>query len=535
MPEQATVPGSGLHCLFGGITSSPESEDMLAELDGGPPRPLAGNSAWSLLQRGFDLSPNCAALIASQQPADHLQGLVGPCAPSADCLTWSYTQLRRGAARLASVFGQRQIPPTSIVLHLIPSSSEWGLLVCVAALRCYTIAGLPRALLESAADAELRRRLGLLTPSSIMVESETDATIIDSVRDKTKAPFLGVCLGPLTTTRRDWVSFCDIAESSFADEEYLINTYMASDNLDRVYSVVFTSGSSDLPKAVQKTVRTLLASTTAQARPKDAPIPAYTTVTAVISLNTQTVALGMIYWSWHNAGSVVIPAGNFSPTATLVAIERHRVNVIGHTPKSMLQVVRHAQYSQQRVKSVRNVFITGDIATETDLEELHQSIPGASVYPMWGMSEAVGVLGWPRGYPKHVSTHLGVASSGTAMPGGRLRIVDEDGCVTQRGVPGELHVGGHAVFASYVDRAVPPSLLYADGRGSWFKTGDFAVLDEDGQTYVLGRVQDVIKTRGSTLFPATIENRLMKHFNEEVCLPLGNSRVPRCRGRLYKV
>ena len=44
-------------------------------------------------------------------------------------------------------------------------------------------------------------------------------------------------------------------------------------------------------------------------------------------------------------------------------------------------------------RSLRNVFITGNIATAAELEEPQQSIPGASVYLMWGVIEVVGVLG----------------------------------------------------------------------------------------------------------------------------------------------
>ncbi|OAR05954.1 hypothetical protein LLEC1_01402 [Akanthomyces lecanii] len=498
------------------VVPGPGPKDLLAELDGDSPRPLASSSAWSLLQRGFEINPDGTALIVAQQPSNHLKGLVEPSPPLADCLTWSYKQLRRGAARLASVFEDRQIPPNSTVVHLIPSNAEWALLVCVAALKCYTIAGLPPALLDSAAESELRRRLVLLAPSSIVVENEAAVEKIEKLRDDATSPFLGLCLGPLTTPHRGWMSFCDIAETSFADEEHLIKTNTAPDNPDRTFSIVFTSGSSDLPKGVQRTVRALLASTTAQASPRAGPRPAHTIVTAVVGSNTHTVALGMLYLSWNNARSVVIPAGDFSPAATLHAIERHGVSVIGHSPQGIVQLVRHAKYSQKNVRSLRNVFITGNIATSAELEELRQSFPGASVYPLWGMTEAVGVLGWPRAYPRSVPTHLGVASSGTVMPGGRIRLVDENNCVVQRGVPGELHVGGDVVFTSYVGRAAFPSLFYADECGRWFKTGDVAVLDDDGNVYILGRVQDVIKRKGLSLFPATIENCLMRHFKEEV-------------------
>lgn len=82
---------------------------------------------------------------------------------------------------------------------------------------------------------------------------------------------------------------------------------------------------------------------------------------------------------------------------------------------------------------------------------------------------------------------MGVASSGTVMAGGRIRIVDEDGCIARHGVPGELRVGGDVVFANYVGRVVASPLFYMDKHGKWFRTGDVAVLDDDGKIYILGR------------------------------------------------
>lgn len=495
------------------VSSSPQ--ESLSELDGGPPRPLSGNSAWSLLQRGIDLSPNGPALVVAHQQGDHLQGLVGRSAPSADCLTWSYMQLMRGTARLGSVFERHQVQPRSTVLHLIPSCSEWALLVWVAALKCYTTAGLPQALLEPASEAELRRYLKILAPSCIVVESECEVARMDELRDQSQQPFLGLCMGQLTTPRRGWLSFGGIAEESWAGDENVMEANPVSDSLDRIVLTAFTSGTSGEPKCVQKSVRALLAATRTQSRTANHEKPINIPATAVISSNTLTLAHGLIYLCWHNAGLLVIPSGEFSAEATLHAIEKHKISLVGYMPWAIRAIVRHPEFSQEKIKFLRHVFITGTLATAAELAELQQAIPGGFVYPMWGMSEATGVLGWSV-YPKKAPTHLGVPSCGTAMPGARIRVVDEDGRVVRRGVAGELHVGGDVVFDKYVGIIPERDTFYENESGRWFRTGDAAVLDDAGHVYILGRVQDAIKCAGLWLHPATMENTLIEHFKEEV-------------------
>lgn len=503
--------------LSNGAASSEKQESSLAQLDGGPPRPFAGNSAWSLLQRGMELSADKTALIVAQQPVDHLKGLVGPSTPSADCLTWSYTQLLRGATRLAAVFEEQVIMPNSTVAYLIPSGSEWALLVWVAALSCYNSAGLSQTLLRPDTEAELHRCLQLLTPSSIVVEHDADAARIDGIRDKTVTPFLGLCLGPVSTPRQGWLSLCDIAATRFANDETPIRANPASDSLDRIVSTIFTSGSSGLPKCVQKTVRTLLASTATRTPPKAGPTPAPTPVSAVITSNSQTVAFGMLYYCWHNAGAVVIPAGEFSPSSTLHAIERYRVSIIGHMPEYIRQIFTAPDFSMEKVKSLRSVFVTGAVVTAAEIKDLQRVVPSTPLYPIWGMSEAVGVLGWPVSFPTNPPTHMGAVSSGTVMPGARVRIVAEDGQIVRRGVLGEMHVGGDAVFSNYMG-AMDRSNEYVDVGGKWFRTGDVAVMDESGLLYILGRSQDIIRTKEGPVFPSTLEDHLMTSFRDRVCL-----------------
>lgn len=76
-----------------------------------------------------------------------------------------------------------------------------------------------------------------------------------------------------------------------------------------------------------------------------------------------------------------------------------------------------------------------------------------------------------------------------------------------RNIPGELHIGGTAVIAEYLEGADRES-FYTDEYGSWIKTGDQATIDKNGVLQILGRYKDLIIRGGENISPAKIEQCL---------------------------
>ncbi|MEU8795367.1 AMP-binding protein [Streptomyces sp. NPDC048643] len=99
---------------------------------------------------------------------------------------------------------------------------------------------------------------------------------------------------------------------------------------------------------------------------------------------------------------------------------------------------------------------------------------------------------------------------GTAYPGHRIALLGEDGQEVGRGEVGEISVGLPdpvallGVWDSQSARAVPP-------EGAWHRTGDLARRAHARRFEYLGRVDDVIKSRGYRIGPTEIEDALLKH------------------------
>jgi benzoate-CoA ligase family protein len=109
-------------------------------------------------------------------------------------------------------------------------------------------------------------------------------------------------------------------------------------------------------------------------------------------------------------------------------------------------------------------------------------------------------------------------TTGVAVPGYDLRIVDEHGRDAPAGTPGTLHVRGASAATGYWSRYDASRQVF---QGEWLVTGDTYVCDEDGYFTCLGRTNDMLKSSGIWLSPAEVEALLMRHEAVEQAVVVG--------------
>ena len=99
-------------------------------------------------------------------------------------------------------------------------------------------------------------------------------------------------------------------------------------------------------------------------------------------------------------------------------------------------------------------------------------------------------------------------TTGVAVPGYDLRILDDDGREVGVGTPGTLYVRGASAATGYWSRYDASRQVF---QGEWLRTGDTYVRDTDGYYSCLGRTSDMLKSSGMWVSPAEVENRLLAH------------------------
>ena len=99
-------------------------------------------------------------------------------------------------------------------------------------------------------------------------------------------------------------------------------------------------------------------------------------------------------------------------------------------------------------------------------------------------------------------------SVGLPLPGVEVKVVDERGKALPPGEIGELLVKGRNIMKGYFKNEQATQETIKD---NWLYTGDLTKIDEDGYIYIVDRKKDMINVRGLNVYPAEIENVLLKH------------------------
>jgi acyl-CoA synthetase (AMP-forming)/AMP-acid ligase II len=123
---------------------------------------------------------------------------------------------------------------------------------------------------------------------------------------------------------------------------------------------------------------------------------------------------------------------------------------------------------------------------------------------MYGQTEACARLSYLE--PKELIRKMG--SIGKAIPGVRLRLLDQKANPVKIGEMGEIVAQGENIMAGYWSEPDKTSLVLRK-EGLW--TGDLAKEDEEGYFYIVGRKNEMIKSGAHRIAPKEIEEITLEH------------------------
>jgi acyl-CoA synthetase (AMP-forming)/AMP-acid ligase II len=162
------------------------------------------------------------------------------------------------------------------------------------------------------------------------------------------------------------------------------------------------------------------------------------------------------------------------------------------------------EYDFSKIRYVTNTAAALPIKHITMLRDL---FPHAAIYSMYGLTECKRCSYLPPKYITDKPTSVGIA-----IPNTELWIVGEDDRKLGPNEVGQLVIRGATVMKGYWEKpeATAKKLRPGPLPGELvLYTGDYARLDEDGFLYFVGRMDDIIKSRGEKVAPKEVENALM--------------------------
>lgn len=216
--------------------------------------------------------------------------------------------------------------------------------------------------------------------------------------------------------------------------------------------------------------------------------------------------LGTLCSIVHGA-TMVFPAENFQPAATLHAIEQERCTALYGVPTMFIAMMEHADYPQRDLTSLRTGIMAGSPCPIELMKRVTSEMGAHEMTIGYGQTEASPLITQTRADD---SLELRVGTVGRPLPGIEVKVIDpETGNALGDGQPGELCGRGHDVMLGYYN--LPDKTGEAIDPDGWLHTGDLAVRETNGYYRITGRLRDLIIRGGENVYPREIEELLYQH------------------------
>ncbi|MGI0129283.1 MAG: class I adenylate-forming enzyme family protein, partial [Thermoplasmata archaeon] len=188
----------------------------------------------------------------------------------------------------------------------------------------------------------------------------------------------------------------------------------------------------------------------------------------------------------------------------LQLIESDRVSFMVGPPTFFVGLTSASGFDPRRVESLRLISSGGAAVTPGFVMSASEAL-GCSVKRTYGSTEAPTITTSREGD----SAEMARDTDGRAVGEAELRVSDPaTGRRLPPGAAGEVWVRGPELFVGYGD---PAETAAAHARGSWFRSGDLAILDEAGWLRIVGRIKDVIIRGGENISASEVEAVLEAH------------------------
>jgi long-chain acyl-CoA synthetase len=381
---------------------------------------------------------------------------------------YTYGQLRAAAGKLAAELTALDLPPGSRVGILGPNSFFW-VAAYLAVMKLNHVA-VPFS--DKLTADDFRRNVGIAGCAALFADRR--------IVRKLSAAFGGLVV------RTD-----EALRSS--REPYWPSAAPVDIGADA--ALMFTSGTTSRPRAVRVTHGNIQANTDSiieflELRGDDRAL--------VVLPFFYCYGASLLHTHLRRGGCLVLCNSFAFPETALDLLEQEQCTVLAGVPSSFQLFLRASTFGQRALPSLRLIQQAGGKLPPVLIEELLAAKPAAKLFVMYGQTEATARLSYLP--PGKLQEKPG--SIGKGIPGVQLRVLNENGQPVSTGERGEIYATGANISPGY----------HGDAEGSAAKftphglrTGDLAVVDDEGYIFIVDRRDDFIKSWGHRISSQEVE------------------------------
>ncbi len=402
----------------------------------------------------------------------------------------TYGQLRDRAYTLANAMKGLGVAKGDRVAVLLRNCTEWfDIFFAVAALGAVIV---PVTFLLGAKEVEF---IVNDSGASVLFVGEGLLELVDSKKENTPGLREIVCIG--NAQPADGIH----AYSSLMSQSQALPVAETIDS-DDMFLLQYTSGTTGFPKGAMHTQGTVAWNSFHQVgdfevsfRERYLCVPG---LCWVAGLHDFTLAA-----LWMGGTVVVVPSGGLDIGDMLGLIEREKIKRVLLVPTIVKQLIDYPERDKYDISTLESVLTGAEPVPVTVIEAFHRLMPRTALLQGYGLSEGPTIAT----YMKKEDAVRKVGSAGKPVTNCELLIVDESMNRVSPGEKGEIVIKSPATMKGYWNKPEATREVFS---GEWMHTGDLAEYDDEGYIYIRGRMKDMFISGGLNVYPAEIENVILK-------------------------
>ena len=310
------------------------------------------------------------------------------------------------------------------------------------------------------------------------------------------------------------LSFDDVPRMAGAAEHRRLTELALELQFDDPVNIQFTSGTTGNPKAATLTHHNIVNNARFVAGrmalgSRDrlcVPVPMYH-------------CFGMVLGSlccFVQGATLVFASPGFDALAVLQTVAQERCTALHGVPTMFLAELDHPRFGAFDLRTLRTGIMAGAPCPAELMKRVMADMHLAELTIAYGMTET-----GPVSFQTAVDDTLErrVETVGRVLANTEVKIVDDAGCIVQRGVTGELLTRGYCVMRGYWND--PEQTDAAIDASGWMRSGDLAVIDDEGYCRIVGRLKEMLIRGGENIYPREIEELLYRHPKVEQAQVIG--------------
>jgi acyl-CoA synthetase (AMP-forming)/AMP-acid ligase II len=411
----------------------------------------------------------------------------------------SFADVADGMHAVARSLLARGVEPGDRVALWAPNSASWVL----AALGVHAVGAWLVPLNTRLKGDEAAFILGKTDARMLLVaDGFLGAAYVASVR--AVAPDLRALADPVLlplpgeSTRPDWDAF--LAEGDVVMDAD-VDARIASGRADDVSDVIFTSGTTGLPKGVMLR--------------HGATLRGFELIAERFGLgegDRYLIPTPFFHCFGYKAGWVIsllrgataFPLAVFDADVVLEVLERERITHFPGPPTMFTAILDHPAREGRDLSSLAHAFVGAAVIPEVLVRRMREELHVPAILSAYALTEnhAICTATAPDDALETIVTTVG-----KPLPEVELRLVDGDGNEVPAGGEGEIVIASPFRMSGYYDEPEATAAVLVDG---WLHTGDIGRIDAEGNLRITDRKKDLFIVGGFNVAPAEVEKTLAR-------------------------